>query len=455
MQPNFVLITCHDLGKHLGCYGQSTVPSPNLDELASQGVLMDNAFCTAPQCSPSRSALHTGRHAHSNGVMGLTHNPFNWRLHANERHLAHLLYKAGYSTALIGHQHLTSQPLELGYQMVVPEAPALETAKNVRAFFKEVRKSERPFYLEVGFVETHRPYDWGGAVPDDSRGVSVPPYLPDTTEAHNELAALQGAIRHLDEAVGVIMQALKETELEESTWLIFTVDHGLAMPRAKGTLYDTGLEVALLMRWPVAGLSGGKRFSDIVSHVDLLPTLLEGAGLPLPADLQGHSYWALLQDAEYKSNQAVFGEKTYHTAYEPMRAVRTATHKLVVNFEVGPKVDVPDDTRYSKIYPLMLDMMTGQRPYMELYDLRTDPYETTNLSDHPDHSEVQNALASILLNWMIETQDPLLAGPIPSPFYQVSLDRLYDAANKSGAVEASPLEYPGTRQISEETKDGE
>jgi N-sulfoglucosamine sulfohydrolase len=430
MKPNILLITCHDLGKHLRCYGQNTVNSPAIDALAEKGVLMDQAYCTAPQCSPSRSALHTGRHAHANGVMGLTHEPFNWRLHPGEKHMARLLQEAGYFTALIGEQHLSPNPQELGYNEVQTAKTAVAVAQTAVDFLRSRRFDDKSFYLEAGFVEAHRPYDWGEAVPDNSLGVQVPAYLPDAAAAREEFAALQGAIQVLDQAVGQIVDALEESGLAENTWLVFTADHGLAVPRAKSTLYDAGIGVALIMHWPAAGLSGGRRYSQLVSHVDLVPTLLEGIGLPLPANLHGKSYWSLLQGKAYRENETVFAEKTFHTAYEPMRAVRTQSHKLIVNFEVGPLIDVADDVRHSPIYPLMLDRITGQRPPVELYDLQQDPEELTNLVGNAETAVLEQEMVDLLVEWMQNTADPLLRGPVPSPYYQQTMSYLLGKAEQ-------------------------
>jgi N-sulfoglucosamine sulfohydrolase len=297
-------------------------------------------------------------------------------------------------------------------------------AEKAVAYLEDPRRKHRPFYLEVGFFEPHRPYDWGGAQPDDSNGVEVPPYLPDAPESRIELAALQGMIRRVDDAVGVILRALAATGLEQDTWVIFTTDHGLAMPRAKATLYDPGLETALIMRCPGAGLTGGQRYAEMISHVDVVPTLLEGVGLAPPGNLQGRSFWPLLRGDGYVPNEHIFAEKTFHQAYEPMRGVRTLTHKLVVNFEIDTAVNVPDDVRSGLIYPLMAAQLTGMRDHLELYDLRADPGETVNLAGQPDYAETENALKQTLLNWMQVTDDPLLAGPVGSPYRAKALARL-------------------------------
>ena len=355
--------------------------------------------------------------------MGLAHSPYGWRLDPRERHVAHLLADAGYSTTLVGMQHLIERgsARELGYQRVLPVAPADEEAIAAVALLRDLAAGGRPFYLEVGFEEPHRPYDFGGAQPDQSRGVAVPPYLPDLPEARQDLAAFQGAIRQMDRGVGTILAALDELGIGDSTCVVFATDHGAAMPRAKCTLYDPGIEVALLWRWPVAGLYGGRVVSELVSNVDVTPSLLDGLGVPAPAHIQGMSFWPLLQGGGYTPRDAVFAEKTFHTYYEPMRAIRTADMKLIVNLEVSTRVDVPADIRASPIYPRMLDQLNAVRPVVELYDLRDDPWEQHNLADDPKVASVQADLRRRLLRWMQETNDPLLHGPVASPYYSAAL----------------------------------
>lgn len=396
--------------------------SPALDALAAGGTRFDKSFCTAPQCSPSRAALHTGRYPHSTGVLGLAHQPFGWRIDPRERHLAHILRDMGYRTSLIGMQHLVERgsELELGYQQVTPVQPAYDEADVAIAQLRELNGSEQPFYLEVGFEEPHRPYDFGGAAPDSSRGVAVPPYLPDTSASHEDFAALQGAIRQMDTAVGRIL-----TEVDSQALVVFVTDHGLAMPRAKCTLYDPGIEVALLVRGP--GIGAGRVVSELISNVDVAPTLLEALRLPSEPSMHGQSFWPLLQGLDYVPRTAVFAEKTYHSAYEPMRAIRTESHKLIGNLEVGPRFDVAGDIITSPIYPQMIPRLLGTRPPLELYDLQADPWEETNLADLPEMATLQASLRQRLLRWMEETDDPLLRGPVTSPYLAHALARLRDA----------------------------
>ena len=424
--PNILFMTCHDLGRHLGCYGQETVLSPHLDRLAAEGVRLAASFCTAPQCSPSRAAMHTGRHAHDVGVLGLTHSPFNWRLEPSSAHFANRVKQLGYHTALFGAQHVTRHELgsELGYAHVTPEAPAPQIAEQLRGYLATIGGS-RPFYLEVNFPEAHRPYDRGGALPEESQGVHLPPYIPDHPDSALEFAALQGAIRQLDSGVGTVLAALDEHGLRENTLVVFVTDHGLAMPRAKCTLYDPGIETALLLRWPARDIAGGRVLTPLISHVDLVPTLLEALGRPASAgELHGRSFWPLLRDYAYQPNHAVFAEKTFHTAYEPMRALRTASHKLIVNLETGSRYDVPDDVRNGLIYPHAVGQATGHRAPVELYDLACDPLERDNLSGRPEVADLEATLLLALRHWMEESGDPLLDGPPSSPFYVSALASL-------------------------------
>ena len=350
--PNILFFTCHDLGRHLGCYGYRSVHSPALDELAAGGVRFANAFCTAPQCSPSRASLHSGRYPHAAGVLGLAHHPYGWRLDPRPA--------SGPPAARRGVQHhpdrdaAPHRPRRGGRAGVRARPAAPDRARggrNGRGAAGRAGRVKRPFYLEVGFEETHRPYDFGGAKPDTSLGVEVPAYLPDSPAARADWAAFQGAVRQMDLGVGRILAALDALSLTADTWVVFAADHGIAMPRAKGTLYDPGIAVTLLMRWPAGGLAGGRVVAELVSNVDVIPTMLDALGLSPRYPLQGHSLWPLLRSEPATPRTEVFAEKTFHTYYEPMRAIRTADYKYIVNFEVSTAVDVPTDVQLSPISP--------------------------------------------------------------------------------------------------------
>jgi arylsulfatase A-like enzyme len=419
-RPHILQIICHDLGRHLGCYGVTSVRTATLDALAAEGARCDRAFCTSPGCSPSRAALATGRYPHAAGVMGLAHGFFGWQLGPGERHLASLLAESGYHTVLFGLQHVTYRPETLGFQERHADRPADGVAANWERFLARERPAE-PLYAEINFFEPHRPYDFGGVAPDTEKGVRVPAFLPDNDAVRGELAGLQGAIRKVDLSVARILAALEQAEMAEETLLLFTTDHGIAFPRAKTTLHDAGIETALLARWPAGGVAGGRVVGDLISNVDVAPTLLEAAGAPIPPTVQGRSFLPLLRGEPGAPRDAIFAEKTYHELYDPQRCVRTARHKLIHHFEVASRAYAPTDITAGPAYRTMIDELAAGRSMLELYDLETDPTERENLAADPAQAPLLADLGRRLRAWMEETEDPILRGPIPSPFYHEAM----------------------------------
>lgn len=401
-KPHVFAITCHDLGQHLGCYGVASVRSPHLDRLAAAGARCTRAFCTAPQCSPSRASLATGRYPHSHGVVGLTHGGFDWDLHPGERHVAAQLAAHGYQTHLFGLQHVTQHVDRLGFQHRHAQGTghgggtastgARDVATAVEAFLAGALP-QAPLYVEINFFEPHRPYDFGGVPPDTSTGVVVPPYLPQVPEAREDLAALQGAIHAVDDAVERVLAALERAGLAQQALVIFSADHGLAMPRAKCTLYDPGIGIALLVRWPEGGVRERTEVVELVSNVDVLPTILEAAGLPVPQEMQGRSFLALLRGERHRPRGAIYAEKTFHSYYDPMRCVRTARFKYIRNFETAFAVEVPGDVQRGPLFRADPGRYSADRQELvELYDLRADPLEQHNLAGHPEFAATQRAL---------------------------------------------------------------
>src|SRR5947208_7286744 len=407
-----VVMTTHDIGRHLHCYGIRGVSSPNLDRLAAGGVRFDKAFCTAPQCSPSRATLATGRYPHSNGVMGLAHHGFDWELDSSSPHAATVFCRAGFETHLFGGQHVTLHPERLGFEHMHGSGNGETIAAAVEQLLA-ADAGERRLYLEVNFEDTHRPYP---AVAAPSADVEVPAYLPQGQEAATELSALNVTIAQMDSAAGRVMAALERSGRAESTLVLFTTDHGLAMPRAKCTLYDPGLEVALIVRWPDGGIGRGVSNSELVSNIDVLPTLLESCGITIPAGIQGRSLFE-------RGREAIFAEKTFHSYYDPMRCIRTHRHKFIRNFETAFAVEVPADIQVGAVFRANPARYSTDRPSMvELYDLETDPLEQRNLAGSESVRDVEADLSAALWDWMRQTSDPVLDGPVQSPRYRQAMN---------------------------------
>lgn len=414
-RPNIVIVHTHDTGRYLGCYG-TQVATPNIDRLASEGVRFDRYFAPAPQCSPSRASMNTGLYPHRNGMMGLAH--LGWGYRPGVATLPQLLARAGYDTYLFGTQHEASDPETLGYHHVFVSKMPQRAEMVAPAFAEFVRvrgkdRDARPFFASVGFWETHRPFSGGAYEPDPVDEIQVPPYLPDAPGVRSDLAQLHGMVKAADRGVGTIVAALDEAGLSEQTLLIYTTDHGIAFPRAKGTLYDSGLGIALVMRWP-GHLPAGQVRPELLSNVDLFPTLLEAVGVPSEKGLDGRSFWSLARGCSGKGNDQVFGELTWHDRYYPMRAIRTDRWKYIRHFHKLPPVYLPVDIYVSSSGQQTRAQYALQSPVEEeLYDLQADPLEQENLTGIPRYGEIARELRTRLLAWMEQTEDPLLQGDVP------------------------------------------
>jgi len=281
-------------------------------------------------------------------------------------------------------------------------------------FIKKRSKTDRPLFAQIGFFEPHRPFPKDEDVECLNQDqLTVPPYLPDIPEIREDLADMEASIYSADRAFGRIVDAIRSSKIGENTLIIFTSDHGIPFPHAKMTLHDAGLEVPLIFSGP--GISKEVR-GEMVSHVDVVPTLLDLVGIPCPENLQGRSFSALLAQQEYVPNEYIFGEKTYHTYYDPMRAIRTDRWKLIANFEFTPRIETsPDyfDNGKSYVETAKAHNFMGidnyHSPY-ELYDLIQDPNELNNLAVDPGFQEIRDRLICRLYQWMKDTGDPLLDG---------------------------------------------
>jgi arylsulfatase A-like enzyme len=230
-----------------------------------------------------------------------------------------------------------------------------------------------------------------------------------------------GSIRAMDRAVEQILSALQRSGLAEETIVIFTTDHGIDVPRAKGTLYDPGIQTTLLIRWP-GRLAGGRRIPELISSVDLLPSVLDAVRVPAPADLQGRSFWNLLGGRPYDPNEQIFAE--LNTALgDSKRCIRTEQHKYIRNFDTGPSLLLGTCSEISLTRRDMGDAHLRPRPAVELYDLDMDPLELDNLVGSPEYREVEADLSARLDSFLLTTGDPGVSGPVPRPAGEADIFR--------------------------------
>ncbi|MGJ0119506.1 sulfatase family protein [Williamsia sp. MIQD14] len=409
-RDSVLFVHWHDLGRHLACYGAAGVVSPHLDALAAAGVLLTDAHAAAPLCSPARGALFTGRYPHSTGLIGLAHHGFEY--HDDVRTLPAILSAAGWTTQLFGMQHESSDPARIGFDdWDVSDSRCDHVVARSQEWLTE-HGTDGPFLLTAGFFETHRPYPADEYPPEDPAGVTVPPFLPDARPVREDIAGLQASVTKADAAVGRLLQTVTDLGLDDSTWIVFITDHGVAFPRAKSTLYEAGTGVACIIRPPSARGVAPHHYSDLFSGVDLSPTLLDALGLDVPDDMEGFSHAAEMFGEDPAPADPVrselFTEKTFHDSFDPIRAVRTPTHRYIENYARRPALSLPLDILDSPSALALDGSQDLPRPERELYDLRTDPLERTNLAEDPAHADLRDDLAARLHTWRTDTGDELL-----------------------------------------------
>jgi N-sulfoglucosamine sulfohydrolase len=390
-RPNILLITADDLGCHLSCYGEKRFQTPKLDALAAQGARFENFYVAQSSCSPSRAALLTGRWPHQNGQIGLAHLGF--RMHPGQKNLPALLKAAGYRTGIIGKLHVEPAaefPWDWMSDKKVAAAPTRDVrwvAAQSRKFFTSAKDAKQPFFYYVNFCDPHGPYtpdvDQVAGLPEKpvrAADITDPFPLKTPTDAAKKRvsAAIINTILRLDTGVGLLLDELQSAGLAENTLVVFLGDNGLPVIHGKTWCYEPGVRVPLLMRGP--GVAAGVR-RDLASALDLMPTILQAAGVALPSELVGQPLQTELK------REFLFTEMNFHTLdfFNPQRTVRDTRFKLMLNL-------LPAD---------------GQAP-VELFDLQNDPGETKNLANDPAHAETRQRLEVVMKSWREKRSDPLL-----------------------------------------------
>jgi N-sulfoglucosamine sulfohydrolase len=415
--PNIVFLFSDDHSvPDLGCYGNPHVRTPVLDRLAAEGMRFEHCYVASPQCSPNRSAVFTGCTPHTTGTSRL-HTPMPpW-----ETTVLDLLQQRGYFTGIFRKHH---------------QGPRFQSkldfygdAKTPFAAFADKLPAGKPYFLQFGSTDPHRPYRPGAiAEPHDPAKVVVPPYLPDDPEVRADLALYYDYITRFDTECGELLDLLKSRGLLENTLVIMSGDNGLPFPRAKGTLYDPGIQVPMIAWWPGRIAAGGVR-QELISHVDYAPTWLQAAGIPIPEKVQGTSFLGLLTGEAYTPREAIYAERNWHDNFDPQRCVRTSRYKLILNADANtgyrPSWDLEDSPSWTAIQRMgrqggltaaQAQMLEPSRPVLEFFDLEADPNEFDNVINRPDLQPEVNRLREMLSDWMHQTYDYL------PPLYRQAID---------------------------------
>jgi len=418
-----IYIHTHDTGRFIEPYGYN-IPTPNLMKMAQEGTLFRNAHCAAPTCTPSRTAMLLGMAPHSCGMFGLTNMGF--RMEEYSRHIVSFLNEKGYDTALSGVHHEFHSKDAHTYKTVVNDIHDekknlyntgfdeldMDSAQKAAEYIKT--NIDKDYFLSVGFINTHRPFP--PHVDNVNPDYVMPPFpFPDTRETREDMAAYIKSAKTMDKCVGIVLDAIYEAGIEDDAVVFFTTDHGIAFPRMKCHLYDTGTGVSLIMMVP-GNRRKGKACDALISQIDIFPTLCDYLGLGKPNWLQGRSIKPILDGSAEEINSEIFSEVTYHAAYEPMRAIRTQRYKLIKTFDDYDR-PVPSNTDdgISKELYAKWGYFEGKKDKEMLFDLYLDPVERVNLVGDIRYAEIYRDLSMRLEKWMKETDDPLLKGKIVAP----------------------------------------
>ena len=416
-QRNVVLYVADDYGSaDAGCYGHPVIKTPGLDRLAAEGMRFTHAFCTTASCSASRSVILTGLQNHASGQYGHEHAYHHFVSFPTVKSLPVLLAEAGYRTARVGKFHVAPEEV-YHFQQVLKEGSPEKKADNCKPFI--TGNDQQPFFLYFCTNEPHRPFQRAGSDVFDPKDVLVPPYLPDTPECREELARYYGSVQRADKGLLRLIEILRQTGHWDDTLVICISDNGIAFPGAKTTVYEPGIRLPCVVRYPSARKQGTVT-DAMITWADITPTILDFAGvLPKKHGFHGNSFLPILQGASSEGWDEIYASHTFHeiTMYYPMRVVRTRQFKLIWN--IAYKLDYPfaSDLYASSTWQAVLrrgDKTYGprtveaylHRPRFELYDLKSDPWEAKNLAENPRYAQVLAELQEKLKAWQKETKDP-------------------------------------------------
>lgn len=419
-KPNILWITCEDVSPdYLGCYGDDYATTPNLNKFASEGVRYTRAFATAPVCAPARSCLITGAYATS---LGTQHLRSNIKIRGYWG-FTHCLRMAGY---------YCSNNYKEDYNFKNAE---LWDDSSHTAHWRN-RKPDDNFFSVFNFTSTHQGQINGSDEQffatyrsklkpkerHDPAKITLPPYYPDTPFVRKIWARYYDLITYMDKQVGDLLAQLEADGLADNTIVFFFSDHGMGIPRFKRTLYDSGLHVPLMIRFPkkykhLAPTKAGRTIDRLVSFVDFTPTIYNMVGLPMRHYMQGRAF---LGPKHEPPREYVFGAASrVDEVYEMSRCVRDKRYKYIRNYM--PHLPHIQPSEYPDRAEIMQELrrvaaegkLTGPqkswwepgRPIEELYDTQADPHEIDNLANSPEHKAVLKRLRKVLRNWMVKTRD--------------------------------------------------
>lgn len=428
-KPNIVWISCEDISPHIACFGDPHAITPNLDRLATEGVRYTHTFTTAGVCAPCRSGIITGMYQ---TTLGTQHMRGNARLPDQIVPFPAYLRQAGY---------YTSNNSKQDYQFETPKGVWDESSG--RAHWRKRKDKDQPFFSVFNFTGCHESGIAGEAkyrsvteVLDPSQRQDAyalstfPPYYPDTPRAREDWKRNYELITAMDHWAGELIAQLKEDGLYDNTVIFFWSDHGVGLPRGKRWLYDSGTRVPLIVRIPESLRIGGQGSEgmisqQLISSIDLGPTVLNLAGVDVPDYIQGRPF---LGPNATAARDYVFGARDrMDERYDIIRMARDQRFKYIRNYEPlktyyqymntpekGATMAELRQLHQSRALPPEAEYyFSPTKPVEELYDTWTDPFEVKNLAGDPVYADTVSRLREAHLSWVKRTRDTgLIAEPI-------------------------------------------
>ena len=411
---NIVIIIADDLGwNDVGVYGNTFVRTPNIDALAADGLRFNNAFLATASCSASRASILTGRYPHSNGLKHL-----HQALPEEEVTLAEILHDEGYYTASVGKWHI-GKHAKKGFDFVYDDAGKnsdsgseqwLQSLKN--------RPNKQPFFFWLASRDPHRPYRDSADLPEKylTDEIVVPDHLYDGPATRQELVGYYREVSRFDSYIGSVIEELNRQQVLSNTLVIVMSDNGRPFARAKPLLYDDGIKTPFILFGPDSVLSAGIRH-QLISMVDLVPTILELLNIAIPKNVQGISFLSMLKNPEKLTRKLVYAERNWHGSNAHERAVRS--HDFLYKENQFPLSGDCYSNGYSSTYHFaelnksykngmqknLTTCFADKRAAVELFAVDVNGGKSANLAQDPLYKDELNRLSSALEYWRSNTND--------------------------------------------------
>jgi arylsulfatase A-like enzyme len=467
--PNVIVFIADDVSwNDYGCYGNTGARTPSIDALARDGIRFDHAYLTASSCSPSRSSIITGRYPHNNGKAAELHLPIADHL----PWLPEELRELGYYTALSGKNHMKRvNPREQAPFDHIDngKSKAKGSSRGGEANWEALtrdRPKDKPFFFWFASNDAHRGWDdqWEAEYGPRTRpeDVVVPPFLVDTQETREDLAAYYDEVTRFDYFIGKVVEELERQGALENTLIFVLADNGRPFPRAKTRLHDSGMKTALVAHWP-DGIKENGPSRSLVSVIDLAPTIIEVAGGKPGPTFQGVSLTPVFKDKSATPRRFAFSEHNWHD-YEALgRSIRTRRFLYLENSRTQLAWQGPADSVRSPSHADLVagrdagtlshaqkDVFLAPRPEVELYDMVKDPHQLTNLAGNPEYAQQQRQLAKSLANWRKQTGDSIPENISVDEFSRVTGKRVVEKQAFRGETpgesnNAASINRPGPR----------